>query len=150
MTRFLALLLIALLSLARVRPALAEDAAEGATAGASVEPSGDEAPADDAEQPEKSDKAEKPAKGAKKKKKKSYDYEQSKYKAYKELVAEDTHSYRFDARGNPIVAGSKKKKAAAGKKKKKAVEETVACDAGEPCQDGEGASEAKASVQPAD
>ncbi len=74
----------------------------------------------------------------KKAKKKAYDYENSKYKAYREL-ADEPRTYRFDERGNPILPKDKKK--AAAKKKKNSEEkepaEDRACGAGEPCQDEE-------------
>lgn len=75
-------------------------------------------------------------KAVKKKVKSGDDYEQSKYRAYKELSSSDEHSYRFDQYGNPISADAKKKKPA--KKKKKDDDEAGgACGAGEACQDEE-------------
>ena len=46
-----------------------------------------------------------------KSKKKGYDYEKSKYKAYRVLTDKETRSYKFDEKGNPIPPASKKKPA---------------------------------------
>ena len=65
-----------------------------------------------------------PSKKKAKKKAKGYDYENSRYKAYKELVGEPK-TYRFDERGNPIPPPDAKKKQA-GKKKKKILSDEAA------------------------
>lgn len=149
--RSLALLLVLALAVILVRPVAAEGGDEAPAAGsADAGAGGSDASAAASVKPAKTK-----AKGQKKAaKKKQYDYEQSKYKAYKELVADDAHSYRFDERGNPIPVGGKKKKAAASKKKKKS-EEAPACEAGDTCQDSEPAAggadgEAKTSEAPAE
>jgi hypothetical protein len=50
------------------------------------------------------------AAGKTKKKPKPYDYESSKYKAYRALTDDEPKSYRFDMKGNPIPPVSSKKK----------------------------------------
>src|SRR4051812_18014985 len=68
-------------------------------------------------------------------KKKGYDYERSKYKS-KDLNTAETHSYRFNAKGEPVEA---KKKAAAKKKRSSEPPEAdalgaPACGADESCK----------------
>lgn len=77
----------------------------------------------------------KPAKKAKKKpaKKKGYDYERSKYKSQ---APSQGSTYKFDEKGEPIVAGSKKK--APAKKKRSEppeAESAEACGLEETCAD---------------
>ena len=72
------------------------------------------------------------AKPVKKKKKKIDPYEGSKYKSFKVLTPEESHTYRYDENGNPIVTGAKKKP----KKKKNSSDEEEAkpdCAEGESC-----------------
>lgn len=116
--RTLPLLLILALAAVAARPAAAQDASgsDDAQAAAKVAPA-------------------KKAKKAVKKKKKAYDYDNSKYKAYRQLVSDNGHhSYFFDQHGNPIPVGGKKK--AAVKKKKKADDDAASCEGDDTCQDG--------------
>jgi hypothetical protein len=69
----------------------------------------------------------------KKKKKKSDDYDESRYKAYGVLVDHESHTYRFDERGNPIPPPEAKKK---GKKKKKVSSDEGDGESKPGCDDG--------------
>lgn len=62
--------------------------------------------------------AEKPKKKSKKKAKKSFDYDSSKYKA---KVEAEPSTYRFNAKGEPVIPDSGKKKS---KKKKSSSEDS--------------------------
>ncbi len=42
--------------------------------------------------------------------KRGYDYDKSKYKAYKVLTEDENHSYRFDAKGNAILPAQAKRR----------------------------------------
>lgn len=72
----------------------------------------------------------------KKAKKKAYDYEQSKYKAYKALTEDQERTYRFNERGEPVKPGAKKKKAKKPAKKSSEAEDAGAsnCEADQTCE----------------